>query len=260
MDDVQSGIVTEAHGAAVRILRIDRPEARNAFNRDVRRELSAALAAARDAHEVRTVVITGDDRSFAAGADIGEMKDATPAEIATRGIEEFWDDVRRFPKPLIAAVRGYALGAGFELVLACDIVVAGASATFGLPEVKLGIMPGGGGSQRFPRVAGKHVGLRYALTGDFFGAEEAQKFGVVTDLVADDEVLPTALAIAEKIAALPPLAVMKIKEAIVKGLDAPLETGIALERQSYYFLNSTSDKAEGVAAFLEKRKPRFTGR
>lgn len=253
-------VVVEEPSAAVRVVRLNRPEARNALNLQVRRELTAALAAAADSDSVRAVVIAGNDTNFAAGADIGEMKDAAPADIHARGIEAFWDEVARFPKPLIAAVQGYALGAGFELVLACDIVVAGQSATFGLPEVRLGIMPGGGGSQRLPRIAGKHVGLRYMLTGEFFGAEAARLFGIVTDLVEDAETLPRALAIADRIADLPPLSVLKIKESVLKGLDASLEAGLALERQSYYFLNSTDDKTEGVAAFLEKRPPRFRGR
>lgn len=253
-------VVIETRNSAVRLLRINRPEARNALNLDVRRLISAALAEASASDDVRAVVITGDDKSFAAGADIGEMKDASPPEIYARKIEHFWDQFTRFPKPLIAAVQGYALGAGFELVLNCDIVIAGQSARFALPEVRLGIMPGGGGTQRFSRLAGKQIALRYMLTGDRFDAAEAQRYGVVSEITEDEKTLERAISIAEAIAELPPLSVLKIKEAVLKGLDAPLESGLVLERQSYYFLNATEDKAEGVSAFLEKRPAHFKGR
>ncbi|WP_034490772.1 enoyl-CoA hydratase-related protein [Afifella pfennigii] len=259
MNEAQS-VIVETPSEAVRLVRMYRPQARNALNLVVRRGLMQALAEASEACEVRAVILTGDDKAFAAGADIGEMKDASPPDIHARRIEAFWESVGGFQKPLIAAVNGYALGAGCELALACDIVVAGRGACFGLPEVRLGIMPGGGGSQRLARIAGKHVALRYMLTGERFEAEAAWRHGLVTDLTADEETLPTALAIAEKIAAMPPLAVAKIKESVVKGLNAPLDAALALERQSYYFLNATADKEEGVAAFLEKRPGRFSGK
>lgn len=259
-NDAENPLVSEAPSPACRLLRLNRPKASNALNMALRGRLLEELEAARSDAAVRAVVVTGNTDAFAAGADIREMKDASVVEIHARDIERFWREVGSFPKPLIAAVNGYALGAGMELALACDIIVAGPGATFGLPEVRLGIMPAGGGTQRLARVVGKHVALRYMLTGDRFGGEQAAQWGLVSELVPDEEVAARALALAEQIAQLPPLAVRRIKEATLKGLDASLETGLALERQSYYFLNATEDKAEGVAAFLEKRKPDFKGK
>jgi len=245
---------------AVRVLRLNRPEARNAMNMAMRRQLLSELRDADADPQVRAIVLCGDEKAFAAGADIREMADASVVEIAARDIEGFWASIAAVRKPLVAAVRGLALGAGFELALACDIVVAGTGASFALPEVALGIMPGGGGTQRLARLAGKHVALRHMLTGDRMDAARAHQLGIVTDCVPDEDVMATALGLADRLAELPPLAIERIKQATLKGLDSSLEAGLMLERQSYYFLNASDDKREGVAAFLEKRKPKFTGR
>lgn len=253
-------LLVEPPRAGVCLLRLNRPQARNAINSAMRRRLIEALHEMQRDVDVRAVVVTGNESAFAAGADISEMKDAGPVELRARGVEEFWRAIAGFPKPLIAAVNGYALGAGCELALACDIVVAGEGAQFGLPEVRLGIMPGGGGTQRLTRAAGKQIAMRYMLTGDRFGAADAKAWGVVSDVVADGDVVTHGLDLAARLAELPPLALAQIKQAALKGLDAGLESGLTLERQSYYFLNTTEDKAEGVAAFLEKRKPKFKGK
>lgn len=255
-----SNVLRQDEQPSVRVLRLNRPEARNALNVALRHELLEELREADADPLVRAIILCGDDKAFAAGADIREMAEASVVEIAERNIEGFWASVSAVRKPMIAAVQGLALGAGFELALACDIIVAGQGASFGLPEVGLGIMPGGGGTQRLPRLAGKQVALRYMLTGDRMDAARAWQLGIVTDCVADDEVMNTALRLAGRLVELSPLAIDRIKQATLRGLDSPLDAGIQLERQSYYFLNATDDRREGIAAFLEKRKPNFTGR
>ena len=246
--------------AGVTCMRLHRPEARNALNLALRAALEDALLEAADDPDVGAVVLTGDDRAFAAGADIKEMAGVGPVEIRSRGIERFWESVSGFPKPLLAAVNGYAFGAGCELALACDIVIAGEGASFALPEVRLGIMPGGGGTQRLARAVGRPRAMRYLLTGDRIPAPEALEMGLVSEVVEDAQVLPHAVALAARIATLAPLSLARIKQVVDAGMDAPLASALRLERESFYFLTATRDKEEGVAAFIEKRKPVFEGR
>ncbi|MSP89879.1 MAG: enoyl-CoA hydratase, partial [Alphaproteobacteria bacterium] len=198
--------------------------------------------------------------AFAAGADIKEMADLTPVDTYVRGTDHYWKTIAACPKPIIAAINGYALGGGCELAMLCDIIVAGTGARFGLPEVKLGILPGAGGTQRLPRAVGKFKAMRMVLTGDLFSAADAAAMGLVSEVVADDQVVAKALEIARTIAGLSPLAVRQIKETVLRGMDAPLDTGLALERKAFQFLFATEDQKEGMAAFIGKRKAVFKGR
>lgn len=255
-----SVILAERPAEGVLLLRINRPEARNALNMEVRKRLAAELNAAASDPHVRAAVITGNEKAFAAGADLKEMRDLGPIEAMQRGTHKLWDEIAAFPKPLIAAVNGFALGGGCELALHCDIIIAGEGAKLGQPEVKVGILPGGSGTQRLVRAVGKHKAMLMILTGETIGAREASEMGLVSRVVADDEVVSHAIEMAGNIAKLAPLAVELAKEAVLAGQDASLATGLSLERKALWLTFATEDKREGMAAFLEKRAPSFKGK
>lgn len=244
----------------IRLLTLNRPTARNALSNELLAAIGDVLDNARDDAAIRCAVLTGSDKVFAAGADIRELakRDTIGALLDAR--PALWDRVRRFPKPLLAAVRGYALGGGCELAMHCDIVVAGENAKFGQPEINLGLIPGAGGTQRLPRLVGAQLAMKLILTGEAISAAEAQGAGLVAEVVPDDAATGRALALAGLIAAKPPLAVRLAKEAVLAARDVPLENGLALERKMFSALFATADVREGIAAFLEKRKPEFTGR
>ena len=244
----------------VGLVEINRPEARNALNLEVRERLAGAVEMFAADAAIRCIVITGREGNFAAGADIKAMANLGSADMLVQRTHRYWEAIARCPKPIIAAVEGYALGGGCELAMHADIIVAARTANFGQPEVKLGLMPGAGGTQRLLRAIGKYKTLMLVLTGDLFPAEEAERAGLVSLLTAEGEALAHALRLAEKIAKMPPLAVEQIKEAVVNGEDAPLETALRLERKAFQLLLDTQDKREGVAAFIEKRKPLFRGK
>jgi enoyl-CoA hydratase/carnithine racemase len=253
-------VVRQTAEEGVLLLRIARPEARNALNQAVRAALAAAVRAAAGDAELRAVVITGDDNAFAAGADIKAMAEATPIDLLLQRNNRYWEEIARCPKPIIAAVNGYAVGGGCELAMHADIIIAGENAVFGQPEVKLGIMPGGGGTQRLTRAVGKFKAMLYCLSGETFSGREAFEMGLASKVVPDVEVLPTAMDLARRIAAMPPLAVAQIKEVILAGQDAPLEAALMMERKAFQLLFASADQREGMQAFLEKRKPRYSGR
>ena len=253
-------VLVERPSEGVALIRINRPEARNALNMEVRRLLAKHMAEVADEAAVRCIVLTGNEKAFAAGADIKEMANAGAIEMLQRGSLKLWSAIAACPKPVIAAVNGYALGGGCELAMTCDIIIAGESAKFGQPEVKIGIIPGGGGTQRLIRAVGKYKAMRYVLTGDIFGAQEAYQMGLVSELVPDAEVEKRALDMAKQIAELPPLAIEQAKEAILRGMDAPLETALALEAKAILLLFASEDQKEGMAAFIEKRRPAFIGK
>ena len=253
-------VLTERPAEGVGLIRINRPEARNALTTEVRRLLGEHLSAMADDPAIRCIVLTGNDKAFAAGADIKEMAEAGAIEILQRGSQKLWRAIYSCPKPVIAAVNGFALGGGCELAMTCDIIIAGESAKFGQPEVKIGIIPGGGGTQRFPRTVGKFKAMRYVLTGDIFGAKEASDMNLVSEVVPDAEVEKRAVAMAVQIAELPPLAIQLAKEAVIRGMDASLETGLTLESRTLQLLFASQDQKEGMTAFIEKRKPKFTGK
>jgi enoyl-CoA hydratase/carnithine racemase len=255
-----SVILEETPAEGVMLLRINRPEARNALNEEVRRLLADRMSAAGKDESVKAIVLTGSNEAFAAGADIKAVADAGAIDMVLRRNHLYWEAISRCPKPLIAAVNGFALGGGCELAMQADIIVAAETATFGQPEVRLGIMPGAGGTQRLTRAVGKFKAMLICLTGETFSGREAFEMGLVSKVLPDGEVLESAIAIARRIAALPPLAVMQIKEVLLAGQDAPLETALMLERKAYQLLFDSEDQKEGMRAFIEKRKPAYRGR
>jgi enoyl-CoA hydratase len=246
----------------VATITINRPDKRNALNAAVRREIVDALDQLRADDSARVVIITGaGDKAFVAGADIGEFAERTALQQrdAMQGRRVF-DEVAAYPKPTIAMINGFALGGGCELALACDIRVAARSARFGQPEVRLGLIPGGGGTQRLPRLIGAGRALRLILTGDLVDAEEAYRIGLVDVLVDDAELHTRTLELARSMAAHSPVALRLAKNAVAAALETPLPAGLALERELFITAFASEDRREGVSAFLEKRSPNFTGR
>ena len=239
---------------------LNRPKVLNALSPDVIRELTSALADLDADGSVRAVVLTGGPRVFAAGADIGDMADQGPVDQLLRDQTGRWAPLAGFRKPLIAAVNGYALGGGCEVALMCDLIVAGETARFGQPEINLGIIPGAGGTQRWPRTAGKHVAMEVMLTGAALTAQRAYELGIVNKVVPAEMTIGVAQRLARELAAKPPLALRMAKEAVLKAFEAPLAEGLASERKSFYFLFATEDQKEGMHAFLEKRKGIFKGK
>ena len=253
-------LIEEQQENGVVLLTLNRPEALNALNIELRQSLAHTFSRLADDPAVRCVVITGSDRAFVAGADIKVMAQASPMEMQQLKLHRYWQSIADFPKPLLAAVNGLALGGGCELAMHADIIIAGQSAKFGQPEIKLGIMPGAGGTQRLTRLVGSKRALRLLLTGEIISAELAYDWGLVSQLVADDELITTALAMANTIAGMAPEAVSHIKETVALGQDMPLSAALTLERRAFNMLFDTRDQKEGMASFLEKRKPEFKGR
>jgi enoyl-CoA hydratase/carnithine racemase len=244
----------------VAVVRLNRPEARNALNQALRQQLADHFLRLGQDDGVRCIVLTGGERIFAAGADLRAMVDSTPIDILLLNNQRMWQTISACPKPVIAAVNGYALGGGCELAMHADIIVAGEGACFGQPEIKVGIMPGAGGIQRLARSVGKFKAFRMLLTGEPIGARDAEAMGLVSEVVADDQVQARALELARQIAAMPPLAVAQIKEVLIAGQDASLETALMLERKAFQLLFASADKQEGMQAFLDKRAAQFKGR
>ena len=255
-----SVVLLERPGDAIALLRLNRPDRLNALNMELRETLAAHFTQLAANETVRCVVITGDEKAFAAGADLTELVERTPTDAAFARTRAAWAAIERYRRPIVAAVSGFALGGGCELAMHCDIIIAGQGARLGQPEVKVGIMPGAGGTQRLVRAVGKFAAMRWLLTGDLLSASDAHRLGLVSEVVPDGEVLQHALEIAARIAALPPIAVAAIKEAVLLGADLPLEAALRLEGQSFQMLFATDDHTEGMRAFLEKRKPEFKGR
>ena len=255
-------LVLEERRGAVSLLTLNRPDKRNALNGALRCSLLGALdAAARDT-AVRVIVLTGaGDKAFVAGADIGEFEGRSAVDqYRVMKQPSIFDAIERSSKPVIAAINGFCLGGGMELALACDIRIASTSARFGQPEVNLGIIPGGGGTQRLPRVVGLGAATRMILTGDLVDAAEALRLGLVEEVVAPDALMPRAVAIAETIASKSPVAVSAAREATRAALSLSLEEGLKLERALFQVCFASEDKVEGVRAFLDKRPPTFPGR
>jgi enoyl-CoA hydratase/carnithine racemase len=252
-------VLLESIGGRVALVRINRPEARNALNAAVCEQLGQIFLALANNSEVRCVVLTGTEKDFSAGADIKSMVGAQPISITLSAIQRSFAQLKDFPKPLIAAVNGFALGGGCELAMHADMIIAGASAKFAQPELKVGIIPGAGGTQRLVRAVGKYKAMKLLLTGDIISAPEAETMGLVTEVVPDDEVLSRALALASSIAGLPPHAVCKIKELVLQGSDLPLESALVMERYASQLMFATADQKEGMRAFVEKRQPNFIG-
>jgi enoyl-CoA hydratase/carnithine racemase len=255
-----SVVLLERPSDGIALLRLNRPDRLNALNMALRETLAAHFTELAADDTVRCVVITGDEKAFAAGADLAELVERTPTDPAFARTRAAWAAIERYRRPIIAAVNGFALGGGCELAMHCDIIIAGQGAKLGQPEVKVGIMPGAGGTQRLVRAVGKFAAMRWLLTGDLLSAADAHRLGLVSEVVPDGEVLQRALEIAGRIAALPPLAVAAIKETVLRGPDLPLEAALRLESESFQKLFGTEDRTEGMRAFLDKRKPEFKGR
>ncbi len=244
----------------VALVRLNRPEAANALSLSLQAALSQAFTDLSANEAVRAIVLTGGDKVFAAGGDIKTLEGAGPIEIMRRHTERVWAPIERCPKPIIAAVCGYAFGGGAELAMHCDIILAGEGASFSQPEIRIGIMPGIGGTQRLVRAVGKFNAMRMLLTGKAVSAQEACAMGLVSQVFPDAQLLDEALKMARQIAAMPPLAAMQIKEVVLAGVDASLETALMLERKANQLLFATRDQKEGMQAFIEKRKAQFEGR
>jgi enoyl-CoA hydratase len=246
----------------VATITINRPDKRNALNAAVRRDIIAALDELRADGEVRVIVFTGaGDRAFIAGADIGEFAERTPLEQrAVMNERRVFDEIAACPKPTIAMINGFALGGGCELAMACDIRIAGRSAQLGQPEIRLGIIPGGGGTQRLPRLVGPGRALRMILSGELIDAEEAHRIGLVDALVDDGELLQHTTRMARSMAGFSPVTLRLAKAAVTAALETPLSAGLAMERELFITAFASEDRKEGVAAFLEKRSAEFRGR
>lgn len=254
-----SDVLHERMDGGILLLRLNRPDAKNALNEEARRLLADHCMAAATDDAVKVIVLTGSEEAFAAGADLKAMAEATPIELMLRRNYEQWLAIARCPKPIVAAVSGYALGGGCELAMHADIIIAGENATFGQPEVRVGVMPGAGGTQRLTRAVGKFKAMLICLTGQTFTGREAFEMGLVSKAVPDADVLTTALETARSIAMMPPLAVRQIKEVLLAGQDASLETALMLECKAFQMLFDSADQKEGMHAFLEKRKPAYRG-
>ncbi|MEB6377894.1 2,3-dehydroadipyl-CoA hydratase [Leclercia adecarboxylata] len=254
-----SDLIVARHGRVLH-LTLNRPAARNALNNALLSELATALEAAAGDSEISVCVIYGNERFFAAGADLHEMAEKDLPATLNDVRPQLWARINAFSKPLIAAVNGYALGAGCELALLCDVVIAGENARFGLPEITLGIMPGAGGTQRLIRCVGKSLASKMVLTGESITARQALAAGLVSDVCPDALTLEYALQQAALMARHSPLALQAAKQALRQSQEMPLNAGLVQERQLFTLLAATDDRREGIDAFLQKRTPDFKGR
>jgi enoyl-CoA hydratase len=253
-------ILVETRGR-VGLVTLNRPKALNALNDQLMDELGDALLKFDADESVGAILLTGSEKAFAAGADIGTMSQWSYMDVFKSDfISRNWETIRRVRKPVIAAVSGFALGGGCELAMMCDIVIAAESARFGQPEIKLGIIPGAGGTQRLPRAVGKAKAMDLILTARMMDAAEAERAGLVARVVANDKLLEEAVAVATVIAAYSLPAVLMAKEAVNRAYEAPLSEGLLFERRLFHSLFATVDQKEGMAAFVEKRAPRFDHR
>jgi len=255
-----SELVESSRDGHVTLLRLDRPEARNALSPELMETLAAELERLDPDPEVRCIVIAGSDEVFAAGADIKAMSERSFAEALRHPAASFWRRVAAIKTPLVAAVSGFALGGGCELALICDMVVASDTARFGQPEITLGIIPGGGGSQRLARVLGKQRAMEYVLTGRRFDAEMALEMGLVNKVAKKGRWLEEAMELARTVAERPPIASRLAKQAVLAAEETALSAGLESERRLYELAMATEDRVEGMRAFLEKREPRFEGK
>lgn len=252
-------VLIERDGSPVAVVRLNREEKRNALDLTMRAAIAEAVIGLERDDSIAVIVITGGDKVFAAGADLNLLVDKGAQEVADIDLGQYWAPVANSRKPVIAAVSGFALGAGCELAMMCDMIVADASARFGQPEVRVGIMPGAGGTQRLLRAVGKPVASLLLMTGELLTAERACQLGLISELVSEGSALERATALAQAAAKMPPKALRAIKRVLALGADQPLEIALALENREFLLLFDTQDKTEGMRAFLDKRSPSFTG-
>ena len=244
----------------VGVVQLNRPDVLNALNQQLMEELCNALEMFDRSEEVGAIILAGNRRAFAAGADISQMATATPVSMIKSSFIESWDRIQKITKPIIAAVSGYALGGGCELAMACDMIIASNSAKFGQPEINIGVIPGAGGTQRLTRAIGKALAMEMVLNGRFLSAEEAHNFGLVNHVVPEENFLDSAIVFAAEIADRAPIAIQFGKKAINVAFETSLQAGLAYERELFYTLFATEDQKEGMAAFINKRKAEWKGR
>jgi enoyl-CoA hydratase len=259
MNGPSDHVRVSAAGAIATIV-IDRPERRNALSLAIKRDLQAAVETLSGDPAVRVILLTGAGNCFVAGTDIAEMAGMTTGDHIALRTDSVFHALRGCDKLLIAAVEGYALGGGCELALCCDLIVAGEGARFGQPEIRVGIMPGAGGTQAFVRAMGRHRAMKLLLTGEPVAARDALALGLLSEVVADGAALAAATELAGQIVAMPPLAVAAIRDLVRKGPDLPFESALAMERQAFVLLFGSEDQKEGMRAFLDKRQPVYHGR
>jgi len=252
--------VTEQYAPWVSLIQLNRPKELNALNRQLMEELRDTLQQLDKNEKVRVIVITGNEQAFAAGADIKQLADKSATDMLL--IDQFstWDQIRKTRKPIIAAVSGFALGGGCELAMLCDMIVASETAKFGQPEIKIGTMPGAGGTQRLTNALGKAKAMELILTGKFLEAHEAHARGLVNKVAPVEMYLQEALGLASEIAQMSPVAVLLAKEAINRSFETHLDEGLQVERKNFYLTFATEDQKEGMNAFIEKRKPEYRGK
>lgn len=253
-------IVNEQYDSFIALVQLNRPRELNALNIQLMQELRDALQQLDKDDKVRVIIITGNDQAFAAGADIKQMADKTAIDMLM--IDQFstWDQIRKTKKPIIAAVSGFALGGGCELAMTCDMVIASETAQFGQPEIKLGVIPGAGGTQRLTKALGKAKAMEMILTGRFMQAEEALRYQLINKIVPVEMYLREAVVLAREIAKMSPVAVQLAKEAVNRSFETTLDDGLQFERKNFYLCFASEDQKEGMKAFIEKRKPEFKGK
>ncbi len=254
-----TNLKVSAPSKGVLTITLHRPEALNALNTKLLEELVEQLQLAEDDDAIGAVVITGSARAFAAGADVREMASLDAVGVLKDPRVDYWKQVTAFKKPLIAAVNGFCFGGGCELAMHADIIIAGEDAKFGQPEIKLGIMPGAGGTQRLLRSVGKSLAMQMVLTGEPITAEQAMSAGLISEITIPEITLERAQAVAAQISRHAPIAVQMAKDALLKAFDTDLSSGLLYERKAFTLLAATEDRNEGINAFLEKRKPLFKG-
>ena len=244
----------------IALIQLNRPKELNALNLQLMGELRDTLKDLDKNDDIRVIIITGNEKAFAAGADIKQMADKSAIEMWQ--IDQFstWDQIRKTKKPLIAAVSGFALGGGCELAMTCDMIIASETAKFGQPEIRIGVTPGAGGTQRLTKAIGKARSMEMVLTGRFISAKEALEFGLINKITPVELYLEEAVKLAEDVAAMSPIAVQLAKESVNRSFETHLEEGLTLERKNFYLAFSSDDQKEGMNAFIEKRKANYTGK
>lgn len=252
--------VTEQKEPFIALIELYRPKELNALNPKLMEELRDALLVLDKNDQVRVIILTGNDQAFAAGADIKQMAEKSAIDMLVLDQFSTWDQIRKTKKPIIAAVSGFALGGGCELAMTCDMIIASETAKFGQPEIKIGTIPGAGGTQRLTKAVGKAKAMELILTGRFISAEEAHFYGLVNKVAPVEMYLYEAIQLAKEIAVLSPIAVQLAKEAINRSFETQLDEGLAFERKNFYMTFASEDQKEGMKAFVEKRKPTYTGR
>ncbi len=253
-------LITEQYAPGIALIQLNRPSELNALNLQLMQELRDTLRSLDQNKDVRVIILTGNEKAFAAGADIKQMADKSAIDMLM--IDQFstWDQIKKTRKPIIAAVSGFALGGGCELAMTCDMIIASETAKFGQPEIKIGVMPGAGGTQRLTKAVGKAKAMELVLTGRFLSAEEALQYQLINKVVSVEMYMHEAVSLAKEIAAMSPVATLLAKESVNRCFETHLEEGLHFERKNFYMTFASEDQKEGMKAFIEKRKPDYSGK